>query len=101
MGTDHLLDAGSPFLPNPLTLSELPALLRANGWTIGSIDEVHGVYVRWYAGLVSRIELRRADITAIAGDAGYDHVLSLYRGLLDAAVKGTLGAAIVSATPSP
>jgi SAM-dependent methyltransferase len=96
-----LMDAGSPFLPNPLELTELPILLSANGWTMDVVDEVHSEYIRWYAGLVSRIELRRVDIVAFAGDAGYDHVHSLYRGLLNAALQGTLGAAIVAATPNP
>jgi SAM-dependent methyltransferase len=96
-----LLDAGAPFLPNPLKLSELPTLLHANGWRVDIIDEVHDDYIRWYTGLVSRIEFRRADIITIAGDAGYDHVHALYQGLLNAALKGTLGAAIVTATPNP
>jgi hypothetical protein len=95
------MDAGSPFLPKPLKLTELPILLSKNGWTMDFIDEVHSEYIRWYGGLVSRIELRRADIVAVAGDGGYDHVRSLYRGLLNAALQGTLGAAIVAATPNP
>jgi SAM-dependent methyltransferase len=98
--TTALLDAGSPFLPNPLKLSQLPALLRASGWTVQFIDEVHAEYIHWYANLVSRIELKRDEIIAIASDAGYSHVFSLYRGLHDAAMLKKLGAAIIVATTS-
>ena len=94
-----LLDAGKPFLPNPLVLSELPGTLEASGWKIDATELLHDSYLRWYRNLVSRIEARRAEITALAGSAGFDHVLFLYRGLLEAALREDLGAAIIRATP--
>lgn len=94
-----LLDAGKPFLPNPPVLSQFPKVLEASGWKVESIEEAHDSYVRWYSNLVSRIELKRPEIVALAGAAGYDHVLSLYRGLLKAALRNDLGAAFIRAIP--
>lgn len=94
-----LLDAGKPFLPNPPILSEFPKVLETNGWMVEAVEEAHDSYVRWYSNLVSRIESRRPEIVTLAGAAGYDHVLSLYRGLLTAALRNELGAAFVRATP--
>jgi hypothetical protein len=96
---DALLDAGKPFLPNPPVLSQFPKVLEASGWKVETIEEAHDSYVRWYTNLVSRIELKRSEIVALAGAAGYDHVLSLYRGLLKAALHNDLGAAFIRATP--
>jgi len=92
-----LTDADAPFLPNPPLLSQFPAKLEAAGWDIERIEEAHDSYARWYAGLVSRIEGKRTEIVALAGAAGYDHVLSLYQGLLNAARQNQLGAAFVRA----
>jgi len=93
-----LLDAGKPFLPNPLVLSQLPGVLEANGWKVEEIEPAHDSYVRWYRNLVARIEAKQPDIVTLAGTAGFDHVLLLYRGLLRAALQGVLGAAIIRAT---
>ena len=93
-----LLDAGKPFLPNPLVLSQLPTVLDASGWKVEAIDLAHDSYVRWYGNLVARIEAKRSDIIALAGTAGFDHVLFLYRGLLKAALQNDLGAAIIRTT---
>lgn len=93
-----LLDAGKPFLPNPLDLSQLPRVLETSGWKVDAIDLAHDSYVRWYGNLVARIEAKRSDIIALAGSAGFDHVLFLYRGLLEAALRQDLGAAVIRAT---
>jgi SAM-dependent methyltransferase len=92
-----LMDAGRPFLPNPPLVSEFPEVLEGTGWKIDQVEEVHDSYVDWYTTLVSRIEAKRSEIVAVAGAAGYDHVLSLYRGLLEAALGCSLGAAFVRA----
>jgi len=91
-----LMDAGRPFLPGPPLLSRIPHVLESAGWRV---EEVHDCYVKWYSGLVSKIESKRSEILALAGAAGYGHVLSLYRGLLTAAIQKSLGAAFIRATP--
>lgn len=96
---DALIDAGRPFLPGPPLLSRLPDVLDAAGWRVTDIEEAHDSYVRWYSGLVSKIEAKRPEIVAVAGAAGYDHVLALYRGLLHAALRNNLGAAFIRAVP--
>lgn len=95
-----LLDAGEPFLRNPPQLPALQVTLEAIGWKVTNVEEIQDSDIRWYTALVSRIEARRDEIIAIATAAGYDHVLHLYRGWLDAALRQKLGAAIVYATPN-
>lgn len=92
-----LLDAGEPFLRNPPRLAGLPERLEAAGWRAAGIQEIHDRYIGWYESLVGKIERSRDRIEEIAGREGYDHVHALYRGLLDAALAGRLGAAIVTA----
>jgi len=92
-----LLDAGEPFLRNPPRLAGLLEQLAAAGWRAARMREIHDRYIGWYTSLVGRIERSRDRITGIAGREGYDHVHALYRGLLDAALAGRLGAAIVTA----
>jgi len=97
---EPLMDAGMPFLPNPLRLAEVSeAMLRA-GWQAPDIVEIHADYARWYAGLVGKIERSRESIVEIAGTEGYAHVRRLYQGLRDAAADGKLGAAIISTVPA-
>jgi SAM-dependent methyltransferase len=97
---DALMDAGRPFLPDPPLLSRMPHVLESAGWRVDAVEEVHDSYIKWYSDLVSKIESKRSEILALAGAAGYDHVLSLYRGLLTAAMQGSLGAAFIRAAPS-
>jgi SAM-dependent methyltransferase len=92
-----LMDAGRPFLPRPPLLSEIPHALESAGWRVTKVEEAHDSYVKWYSNLVSKIESKRSEIYALAGEAGYDHVLSLYRGLSKAALQGSLGAAFIRA----
>ena len=94
-----LLDAGKPFLPTPLLLSQIPNTLESAGWRVNEIEEVHDSYVKWYSDLVSKIESKRSEILTVAGMAAYDHVLSLYSGLLKAAIQNRLGAAFIRAAP--
>jgi hypothetical protein len=47
---------------------------------------------------VEKIERAHDQITDTAGGQGYDHVLGLYRGLLNAALNKKLGAAIITTT---
>jgi len=94
-----LMYAGKPFLPNPPLLSQMPEKLEAAGWRVYEVQEAHDSYVKWYTSLVSKIEEKRAEISALAGGNGYEHVLSLYRGLLQAAIQNKLGAAFIRAVP--
>lgn len=95
---EPLMDAGEPFLPNPLRLSDVSQLLTRTGWRAPEIREIHDAYIGWYARLVDKIERARDQITDTAGQPGYDHVLGLYQGLLNAALNKKLGAAIITTT---
>lgn len=95
-----LMDAGQPFLPNPLRLAEVAAQMTAAGWQPPGIVEVHDAYIGWYESLVGKIERARGRIEDLAGRQGYEHVLGLYRGLLDAARQKRLGAAIITTRPA-
>lgn len=95
-----LMDAGEPFLPSPLRLDEVKERLASTGWQTPEIRELHDDYIRWYASLVGRIEGARDQITDLVNESGYDHVLGLYRGLLDAAQNKKLGAAVIATIPA-
>lgn len=95
-----LLDAGELFLPDPPRLAEVRERLASTGWCVLDIAEIHDIYIGWYARLVEKIERSRDKIHAVAGQQGYDHVLALYRGLLNAALQKKLGAAVITAVPA-
>jgi SAM-dependent methyltransferase len=95
-----LMDAGEPFLPNPLRLSEVGERMTSAGWRAPDIVEIHDAYIGWYASLVAKIERARDKITDVAGPRGYEHVLGLYQGLLSAAQHKKLGAAIITTVPA-
>jgi SAM-dependent methyltransferase len=97
---DPLMDAGQPFLPNPLRLSAVREHMTDTGWQAANILEIHDAYIGWYTSLVDRIERARDKITATAGLMGYEHVRSLYKRLLNAALQKKLGAAIITAVPA-
>jgi SAM-dependent methyltransferase len=90
-----LLDAGRPFLPNPLRLDALAALLASGGWRLHSVTDLSREYVRWYETLVEKIEASRPGIEALAGREAFTHVLSLYCALLAALREGRLGGALI------
>jgi hypothetical protein len=72
-------------------------MLKAAEWHVSEVPESHEYYVKWYTNLISKIEAKQAEITKLAGGAGYEHALSLYRGLLTAALENQLGAAFIRA----
>ena len=74
--------------------------LTGTGWQAPELHELNVEYAAWYASLVGRIEQARDRITDIAGEYGFDHVLGLYRGLLNAARNKKLGAAIIRTAPA-
>lgn len=98
---DPLMDAGKPFLPNPLRLDETKESLTSTGWQAPDIVEVHDHYISWYARLVDKIARARDEVIAVAGQRGYHHVHGLYQGLLNAALQQKLGAAVITAVPAP
>jgi SAM-dependent methyltransferase len=98
---DPLMDAGEPFLPSPVRLSEVRERMTGAGWRTPEIREIHDAYVGWYTTLVGKIERARDKITDAAGERGYEHVHGLYQGLLNAALQKKLGAAIITTTPAP
>jgi SAM-dependent methyltransferase len=98
---DPLMDAGEPFLPNPLRLSEVRERMTSTGWQAPDIVEVHDAYIGWYTSLVEKIERARDKIADTVGQRGYEHVHGLYRGLLNTALQKKLGAAIITAIPAP
>jgi len=74
--------------------------LTSAGWQAPELRELNDEYAAWYTSLVERIEQARDRITDIAGERGFDHVLKLYRGLLNAARNKKLGATIIRTTPA-
>jgi SAM-dependent methyltransferase len=96
-----LLDAGEPFLPNPPRLSEMRERLTSTGWKPLAILEIHETYIGWYTRLVEKIERSRDKIIDTAAQRGYDHVHALYQGLLSAALRKKIGAAIITAIRTP
>lgn len=75
-----LMDAGEPFLPSPLRLSEVRERMASTGWQTSNIIEIHDAYVGWYGRLVEKIERARGKITDTAGQRGYEHVHGLFQG---------------------
>jgi SAM-dependent methyltransferase len=97
---DPLMDAGMPFLPNPLRLSEVKERMTSTGWRAPDVLEIHDAYIGWYTRLLAKIEHAHDKIAAIAGEPGYQHVHRLYKGLLSAARQKRLGAAIIITMPA-
>ncbi|MGH7925210.1 MAG: class I SAM-dependent DNA methyltransferase [Candidatus Binatus sp.] len=89
--------ATSPFMPHPIRLSEIAAMLSDAGWAPGAIEDLSSAYERWYAAFVGRIQGKRAAIEKIGGTDWYDFVLSMYSGLHGVIAQGGLGGAIVHA----
>jgi SAM-dependent methyltransferase len=92
-----LMNEGQPFLPHPLRLSAIETMLREGGWRLTSIEDLTADYERWYGDLLSWIDSKRPEITALAGSEGFDSVRKQYADLLAAIRQGTLGGAIVRA----
>lgn len=90
-----LMDAGRPFLPNPLPRADLGRLLDEGGWRLTSADDLTGDYGRWYEALVAKIEAKREAIEMLGGADAYEHVLDRYAGLLTAIQEGRLGGVVV------
>jgi SAM-dependent methyltransferase len=81
----------------PLRLEAFGDTLAAAGWRLEAIEPLHDAYERWYAAFVRRIDERRAEVTALAGDETFHAVRDLYAGMHDAVRSGVLGGAIVRA----
>ena len=88
---------GEPFLPHPVRLSQVGAMLREAGWRLTQVEDLTGSYERWYDALLRRIDGKRAQITRLAGAEGFAGVRTQYADLLAALRRGTLGGAIVRA----
>ena len=89
-----LIDAGTPFLPQPPPRSQLAAILEEGGWQLQSIDDLTSDYACWYEALVSKIEAKRQAIEALGGPGACEHVLDRYSGLLAAIREGRLGGVV-------
>jgi SAM-dependent methyltransferase len=82
----------------PLRLETFGDTLAAAGWRLDGIELLHDAYERWYAAFVRRIDQRRDEVTALAGDETFRAVRELYAAMHDAVRTGVLGGAIVRAT---
>jgi ubiquinone/menaquinone biosynthesis C-methylase UbiE len=82
---------------NPLEPSDTKRSFPAAGWDVTKVDDISGLYKKWYENLTSRIAQRSAQITASAGKEWFDFVASFYRNILVAIEKGLLGGAILYA----
>jgi ubiquinone/menaquinone biosynthesis C-methylase UbiE len=85
------------FMPHPMRLSEIAAMLSDAGWAPGDVEDLNAEYARWYAKFVERIQLKRGEIEKIGGADWYNFVLSMYSGLHGVIAGGGLGGAIVHA----
>jgi SAM-dependent methyltransferase len=91
---------GQPFLPRPIDLSAIGAVLRQAGWDLRAVEDLTAAYDRWYEGLIQRMEARRALIISSVGDEGLAFVRAQYASLLGAIREGRLGGALVHAVKS-
>ena len=82
----------------PLRLETCGDMLAAAGWRRDGIEPLHDAYERWYAAFVARIDARRDEVTALAGEETWHAVRELYAAMHDAVRTGVLGGAIVRAT---
>jgi SAM-dependent methyltransferase len=89
---------GQVFIPHPIQLSRIGALLRESAWEPGAIDDLSADYTRWYSAFVERIRRKQDEIEKVGGAEWYRFVLSMYSGLHDVIASGKLGGAIVHAT---
>ena len=89
-----LMDAGRPFLLNPLPEAEISRLLNEGGWRLTQADDLTQDYARWYEALVAKIEAKREGIKTLGGAEAYEHVLDRYSGLLSAIQEGRLGGVV-------
>ncbi len=93
---DPLLVNGDTIVPHPIDLSRTPADLAGAGWKLISSEGLNNEYRQWYADLVRRIELKRAEIIAISGEDAFAHMLAVYGGMLEKIQRGLLGGALLN-----
>lgn len=94
---DPLVDAGGPFLPQPVKRDGIKDLLAGSGWLLRDTKVIDDAYIGWYVTLVDKIEAKRQAIATLVGADGFDHVFGLYSGLLKNLQKGVLGGALIYA----
>lgn len=88
---------GQVFIPHPIRLSAIAAMLLEANWNAGAIEDLSADYTHWYAAFVERIQHKREEIEKIGGAEWYSFVLSMYSGLRDVITSGSLGGALVHA----
>lgn len=64
------------------------------GWKLERFQDLSPEYVRWYRGLVERIDNRREVICRKHGETVFRFVLSFYAALLDTIEQGVMGGGI-------
>ncbi|MEM7121939.1 MAG: class I SAM-dependent methyltransferase [Pseudomonadota bacterium] len=94
---DPLIDAGGPFLPQPVKREGVEGLLDEAGWRLHDSTPIDDAYIGWYIALVAKIEAKKEAIVAHVGTDGFNHVLGLYSGLLDRLRAGVLGGSLIYA----
>jgi SAM-dependent methyltransferase len=98
---EGLLADDGPLVPHPIRPGTIGWVLAEAGWHTVEVEDLTGVYERWYDSLVRRIDARRAEIIRLAGIDAFESMWRQYAGLLAAIRKGTLGGAIIHAKRGP
>ncbi|HKM99142.1 MAG TPA: methyltransferase domain-containing protein [Candidatus Binataceae bacterium] len=97
---DHLVVNGAAIVPHPVDLSRTPGDLEEAGWKLISTERLNNEYRQWYADLVRRIELKRAEIIALGGEDAFAYMLAVYGGMLEKIQRGLLGGALLDIVAS-
>ncbi|MFH1754789.1 MAG: methyltransferase domain-containing protein [Candidatus Latescibacterota bacterium] len=84
-------------IPFPLVLDNIDLMLNDSGWMLDSIEDINDLYLIWYQELMRRIERKRDEIVAVAGQEKYDSLHGVYTDILSSIEEGVLGGAIVRA----
>jgi SAM-dependent methyltransferase len=85
----------------PIVLEDLSTWMQARAWQPISVTDMTDSFVRWYEGMLRKVENNRQAILAMAGEDWYDYVGSWYGALRDALAGGEVGGSVIRAKAVP
>ena len=97
LARDPLVVNAGEIVPHPIEMRRIPDDLAAAGWKLDSAEEVNERYRRWYGDLLVRIERKRAEIVALAGEDVFAYMVAVYGGMLRKIEGGLLGGVLLNA----
>jgi cyclopropane fatty-acyl-phospholipid synthase-like methyltransferase len=83
----------------PLVLDAVDGLFQRNGWLVTSRRDFTREFRAWYRALVAQIDARRDLIIEASDEAWHRYARERYADLLAAIEDGTIGGAVVHASP--